>query len=225
MASAVRLLIEEAELDTYTVHIVDDDTTLLRTLGRQLRIAGHEVYLYQDSAGVLAANYNLTRGCFLIDVRMPRTDGLSLLATLRQRNVDLPVVMMSGQPEPETIMRAAKLGASGFLGKPFEEQQLFSAISAAMAEHPFPELRGTVERAVSRIQTLSPRESEVLSAIARGDSHKSIAFELGISARTVEIHSSRMLRRLGVRRLAEAIRLKAIADLAEEASTSSYTTN
>lgn len=167
---------------------------------------------------MLAACYNLQRGCLLIDVRMPRTDGLSLLATLRQRQIDLPAVMMSGQPEPETVMRAAKLGASGFLGKPFEEQQLFIAINAAMAEHSSPELRGAVERAVVRIEMLSRREKEVLYAIARGDSYKSIAFKLGISVRTVEIHSSRMLRRLGVRRLAEAIRLQAIADLAEGAA-------
>ncbi|MDC9822645.1 response regulator [Devosia sp. ZB163] len=205
-------------MKAYTVHVVDDDAAFLRTLGRQLTFAGYEVYLYQESAGVLATNDNLWRGCLLIDVRMPRTDGLSLLAELRQRNVNLPAVMMSGQTEPETVMRAAKLGASGFLGKPFEEQQLFLAIDAAMAEHPTPELRGTVERAVRRIEMLSPRESEVLFALARGDSHKAIAFELGISVRTVEVHSSRMLRRLGLRRLAEAIRLQAIADLAEKSA-------
>jgi two-component system response regulator FixJ len=203
----------------YAVHVVDDDAMLLRTLGRQLKSAGYAVYLHEDPEELLAAHDDdLSSGCILLDVRMPRIDGLSLLAELRHRNVDLPVVMMSGHPEPETVMHAAKLGASGFLGKPFEEQQLFRAINSAMAEHAAPERQGTIERAVRRLEMLSPRESEVLAALARGDSHKTIAFALGISVRTVEIHRSRMLRRLGVRRLAEAIRLRAIADLAEEAA-------
>jgi two-component system, LuxR family, response regulator FixJ len=206
---------EEAGLKAYEVHVVDDDAILLRTLGRQLESAGYAVHLYQDPEALLAPNDDLSQGCLLIDVRMPRTDGLSLLAQLRHRNVDLPVVMMSGRPEPETVMRAAKLGASGFLGKPFKEQHLFSAIDAAMAEHPTPDRQGTIGRAVRRIGMLSRREGEVLTALARGDSHKTIAFDLGISMRTVEIHSARMLRRLGMRRLAEAIRLRAIADLAE----------
>ena len=176
------------------------------------------MHLYQDPTGLLAANGDLSRGCILIDVRMPGTDGLTLLAELRRRNIDLPVVMMSGHPEPETVMHAAKLGAAGFLGKPFEEQQLLRAIDAAMAEHPTPEQERTIDQAVRRINMLSRRESQVLAALARGDSHKAIAFELGLSVRTVEIHSARMLRRLGVRRLAEAIRLRAIADLAGETS-------
>ena len=203
-------------MNAYTVHVVDDDAMLLLALGRQLTSAGYAAHLYQDPARLLAPNTDLSRGCLLIDVRMPGVDGLSLLAALRCRNIDLPVVMMSGYPEPETIMNAAKLGASGFLGKPFKEQQLFHAIDAAMAEHPAPERQRTIERAPRRIAMLSPRESEVLVALARGDTHKTIAFDLGISDRTVEIHSSRMLRRLGVRRLAEAIRLRAIADLAQE---------
>lgn len=203
-------------MNAYQVHVVDDDDVLLRTLGRQLTTAGYAVHLYPGPLQLLAANDNLSSGCLLIDVRMPGVDGLSLLADLRRRNIDLPAVMMSGHAEPETVMKAARLGASGFLGKPFEEEQLYRAIDAAMAEHPTLERQGTIERAVRRIEMLSRRESEVLTLLARGEAHKAIAFALGISVRTVEVHSSRMLRRLGVRHVAEAVRLRAIADLAME---------
>ena len=204
-------------MKTSVVHVVDDDAAVLRSLGRLLRSAGHSASLYASGGDLLGSARSLVDGCVLMDVRMPEMDGLVLIEELRRRAVGLPVILMTGRRDIETAVRAARLGVLRVLEKPFLEEQLFRAIDGATGSsppHPDPRAFGeTVEKAASRIATLSKREREVLTALARGDAQKVIAFDLGISVRTVEVHRARMLRRLGVRNLALAIRLAAIAEL------------
>jgi two-component system response regulator FixJ len=207
------------------VHVIDDDMAVLRSIGRLLRSAGYETFLYDGPYALLSATDTLAEGCILLDFRMPEMDGLTLLQELRLRRVDLPVILMTGHADLGTVTEADRLGAADFLEKPFPEERLFRAIDSAMHEMPANNNSGTYDQAIreaaGRIAALSRREREVLLALARGDAQKTIAYDLGISARTVEIHRARMLRRLGVRNLAEAIRLVAIADLGSNTSTGS----
>jgi two-component system response regulator FixJ len=140
-------------------------------------------------------------------------DGLELQVRLRDLGVDLPVVAMTGDGDVPTAVRAMKSGAYDFLEKPFSEEQLFDAIEAALSDRRARAVNGEATAAAARIAELSPREREVLAALTAGHAQKTIAHELGISVRTVEVHRARMLRRLGTRRLAEAIRLAVMAEL------------
>lgn len=202
------------------VHILDDDKAVLRSLGRLLSLAGHPVRLYDSGAELIAAAATLTEGCILVDLLMPGMNGLALVEELRRRGVVVPAIVMTGQADVEPAMQSSRPGSTEFLEKPFNEEQLLKAIKGL--RRPLAASRGLEARqqiindAAERIAGLSKRERQVLAALARGDAHKVIAYDLGISVRTVEVHSARMLRRLGVPNLAQAIRLSAITELLEE---------
>jgi two-component system response regulator FixJ len=203
----------------YTVHVVDDDAAVRKSLGRLLRIAGYTTRLYDSPHAALAVVPELEDGCLLLDVRMPSMTGLELLDALREAGVTLPVIVMTGLGDVQTAIRAMKGGAAEYLEKPFTEDALFVAIAACAerVEEQLPSLHSPeIDEARTRLAELSPRERQVLVALARGDAQKVIAYDLGISVRTVEVHRARMLRRLGIANLALAIRLVAIDDLAKQ---------
>ncbi len=193
-----------------TIHIVDDDAGLTRSLGRLLRIEGFATVSYDSSLGFISMASNLAPGCVLLDVRMPEMGGLELLARLKSIGQRMPVIMMTGENDIATAVQAMKIGAADFIAKPFDDASLLTAITAALSmatgEPRDPE-------AATRIGSLSPREREVLDGLVAGRPNKVIAYELGLSIRTVEVHRARMLRRLGTRSLAEAIRLAVTAAL------------
>ena len=148
---------------------------------------------------------------------MPGMDGLELLARLGELGIELPVIVVTGHGDVPTAVRAMKAGAVDFIEKPIDETQLFAAIDAALAEKKFAVRDRVVAGATERMALLSPRERQVLEAIAVGRPSKLIAYDLGISVRTVEVHRAHMLDRLGVRNMAEAIRIAVMATLAEPA--------
>lgn len=196
-----------------TVHIVDDDAAVRRSLERLLDSAGLKTVSYEGSAAFLDAAAGLSSGCVLLDLRMPGMDGLELQARLLQLGVSLPVIVMTGQADVPSAVRAMKAGAVDFIEKPHNDEALLSAIEAALARAGRADPDGEAAEARQRIAALSPRERQVLDALVAGRPNKVIAFDLGISVRTVEVHRSRMMERLGVRQLAEAIRLAVTARL------------
>jgi len=148
---------------------------------------------------------------------MPGMDGLELLARLGELAIDLPVIVVTGHGDVPTAVRAMNAGAVDFIEKPIDETQLFAAIDTALAESkPGAQDRAAAE-ATDKMAILSPRERQVLEAIALGRPNKLIAYDLGISVRTVEVHRAHMLDRLGVRNIAEAIRIAVMAALAKPA--------
>jgi two-component system response regulator FixJ len=199
------------------VHVVDDDAAIRRALVRLLRSEGLEAVAYETAQAVLDAGPSLSSGCILLDLQMPGMDGLELLARLGELGVELPVIVVTGHGDVPTAVRAMKAGAVDFIEKPIDETQLFAAIDAALAEKKFAVRERAVAGATERLALLSPRESQVLEAIAIGRPSKLIAYDLGISVRTVEVHRAHMLDRLGVRNMAEAIRIAVMATLAEPA--------
>ncbi len=200
------------------VHLVDDDAAVRAGIGLLLRSAGYAVRSYDSAAAFLHAIAEMPPegpGCVLTDVRMPGMDGIEMLVRLRALHPGLAVVVMTGHGEIAAAVRAMKEGASDFIEKPFDDEVLLAAIAAAIeATPPEPVPRALFDEAARRIAQLSRREREVLDLLVAGQANKAIAHALGLSERTIEVHRARMMNRLGVRSLSEAVRLSVLAQLA-----------
>jgi two-component system response regulator FixJ len=195
------------------VYIVDDDAGVRRSLERLLDSAGLRAQSYESPLAFLDGAVGLSGGCVLLDVRMPEMDGLTLQAWLAKLEVALPVIVITGQGDVQTAVRAMKAGAVDFIEKPYNDEALLNAIETALARTGRPDRAHESGEAKQRIAELTPRERQVLDALVAGHPNKVIAYDLGISVRTVEVHRARMMERLRVRQLAEAIRLSVMAGL------------
>ena len=190
------------------VHLVDDDEAIRRSVGFMLKTSGFHVRTYESGVELLKAAPNLEPGCVLLDIRMPGMDGLETQAALRDKGVTLPVIIMTGHGDVSLAVQAMKAGAVDFIEKPFEKAVLLSAI-----EHGVERLKRSAanqnraDEAAVRLQALTPREREVLDGLAKGLPNKTIAYDLGISPRTVEIHRANVMTKLSVRSLSEALRI------------------
>ena len=194
--------------DLRLVHLVDDDDAIRRSVGFMLKTSGYHVRTYESGVELLKGAPGLEPGCILLDIRMPGMDGLEVQAALRDKGVTLPVIIMTGHGDVSLAVQAMKAGAVDFIEKPFEKAVLLSAI-----DHGVERLRKSAadldraDEAAVRLQALTPREREVLDGLAKGLPNKTIAFDLGISPRTVEIHRANVMSKLGVRSLSEALRI------------------
>ena len=202
-------------LDDRTVHVVDDDPAFLRSMEALLEAAGFAIRAYDSGPAVLEARPQLSGGCMILDVQMPGMNGLELQSRLSELGIRLPMIVMTGQGDIATAVRAMKAGAVDFIEKPFEDDLLLTTIETALATAAGQASRErTIGEAAALTSTLSPRERQVLQGILAGRSSKMIAHDLGISPRTVEVHRAHMLERLGTRSIAKAIRLAVMAGLA-----------
>ena len=196
------------------VYIVDDDPAIRRSLERLLDAVGFRVASYATPTSFLGVADDLAEGCVLLDLRMPEMDGFEVQARLLLVNPDLPVIVVTAQGDVQTAVRAMKAGAVDFMEKPYSDDALIAAIESALKTGAAKGRAHDIAAAALLVDTLSPREREVLDALVAGQPNKVIAFGLGISIRTVEIHRSRMMDRLGVRQLGQAVRLSVLASLA-----------
>ncbi|OSJ30371.1 hypothetical protein BSZ19_24450 [Bradyrhizobium japonicum] len=196
------------------IYVIDDDPAIRRSLERLLDAVGFQVASYATPKAFLDVAGSLVGGCVLLDLRMPEMDGFEVHARLRLINPDLPVIVVTAQGDVQTAVRAMKAGAVDFIEKPYSDDALIAAIESALKTGA--EGRADdIARAAALINTLSPRERQVLDALVAGKQNKVIAFDLGISVRTVEVHRSRMMDRLRVHQFAEAVRLLVLASFAE----------
>lgn len=205
--------------DPKLVHLVDDDESVRRSIGFMLKTSGFQVKAYGSGLDLLKDAKKLGRGCILLDIRMPGMDGLEVQEALKQAGVGLPVIIMTGHGDIPLSVRAMKAGAVDFIEKPFAKTVLLSALEQGFAS--LNRLDASRERAKAanvRLQVLTPREREVLDGLVDGLPNKTIAYDLGISPRTVEIHRANLMTKLQVRSLSEALRL-AFAAQADGAST------
>ena len=196
-----------------TVYILDDDTAVLRSLERLLSSANFEPIAFDDPDQFLTAAKTFKTGCVLLDVRLPGMSGLDVQAQLLKMRNDLAVIVVTGQGDIQTAVRAMKAGAADFLEKPYSDHALLGSIEATFRKEHRPDRDRDIAEAVRRLASLTPRERDVLGGLVAGRPNKLIAYDLGISVRTVEVHRARMMERLGVRQLAEAIRLGVMARL------------
>ncbi len=196
------------------IHLVDDEESVRRSTSFMLRTSGYDVDTYPSGVAFLERVEDARPGCILLDVRMPEMDGIEVQAELSRRGVKLPVIVLTGHGDVGTAVAAMKGGALDFLEKPFERDALVDALErgferleqgdAAVAS------RAEAER---RIALLSPREEDVLRGLVRGHPNKTIAYDLGISPRTVEVHRANAMAKLEARSLSEALRLAFAAGL------------
>ena len=199
--------------DDKLVHLVDDDDSVRRSVGFMLKTSGYRVKSYGSGTELLEEARRLEPGCVLLDIRMPNMDGLEVQQELRNLGISLPVIIMTGHGDIRLSVRAMKTGAIDFIEKPFEKAALLSAI-----EDGFSSLtrsnsgRERSKNASVRLQVLTPRERDVLDGLAKGLPNKTIAYDLGISPRTVEIHRANLMSKLEVRSLSEALRLAFAAE-------------
>lgn len=194
--------------EPYPIYVVDDDDAIRRSLSFMLKTSGYAVRLFDGGHEFLKEATDLPAGCVLLDVRMPDIDGMAVQQELRARGVMLPVVIMTGHGDIDMAVAAMKAGASDFIEKPFEKAALIACIEAAHRQSIA--TRGASARAQeaqARLNILTDRERDVLNGLVEGLPNKSIAYDLGISPRTVEIHRANLMQKLEVKSLAEALRI------------------
>jgi two-component system response regulator FixJ len=193
------------------VHIVDDDAAVRGSLKRLLNSAGVATAAYSSATDFLEAIPDLAPGCILLDVWMPGITGLELQLRLKHLGLALPIIVMTAHGDVQIAVQAMKAGAVDFLEKPFDEDCLFRTIEEAIGRSALIERHREAAQAVQRMAALSRRERQVLDGVVAGKPSKVIAYELGISVRTVEVHRTRISERLGTRRVADAIRIAVLA--------------
>ena len=190
------------------VHVVDDDEAVRRALSSLLRSVGYGIRSHATASEFLNAALPDAAGCIVLDVRMPGVSGLELQEHLNRSDVSLPLVLMSGHGDIPMSVRAMKAGAVDFLTKPFRDQDMLDAVTAAIERD---SARRTAEREVlslrSRFETLSPREQQVMQLVTAGKMNKQIAGELKLSQITVKIHRGAAMRKMGARTLADLVRM------------------
>lgn len=187
------------------LYIVDDDNAVARTVGRAAATIGFAPQIFDSAADFLDKLGELERGCVLLDIRMPGMDGLELLEQLRDRRPGWPVVMLTGHAEVGAAVRSFRSGAVHFLSKPFLKEELLDALREAAEIGRRRQRLAASRQQVEALEKLSKREREVLAAIANGKQSKMIAWELGISVRTVDLHRSNILAKLSARNTSQAV--------------------
>ncbi len=187
------------------IHVVDDDASFRTAIGDLLSACGYRVSLYETAKQLLATPLNGGPACILLDVQMAGMTGPQLQAQLADLGCQLPIVFLSAHGDIPTTVSTIKAGAEDFLTKPATKEQLLEAIQRAFARYEKILARENQSSVLqSLFAKLTPREQEVFALLVRGKPHKQIAYELGISDRTVKLHRHQLMQKLQVRSLAEA---------------------
>jgi two-component system, LuxR family, response regulator FixJ len=199
--------------DNAIVHLVDDDEDVRRALAFLLGTAGLAVRVYESANALLDKLDRPQSGCIVSDVRMPGIDGIQLLQHLKAKNVTLPVIIMTGHADVALAVGAMKAGAVDFIEKPFSDEVLLVAIEGALARQGKPGEPDSQAAAPvrSRIASLSEREKQVLDGLLAGHPNKTIAYDLGISPRTVEVHRASVMKKMACASLSELVRMTLLA--------------
>ena len=197
-----------------TVFIVDDDEGIREGLGLLLETVGQPYESYSSAIEFLDAYDPSKGGCLVLDIRMPRMSGLELQEKLNEKASQLPIIFITGHGDIPMAVDAMRHGALDFIRKPFREQDLLDRINEAL-EYDAGKRKVLRDRedVLERLSLLSDRESEVFHRVAAGDMNKVIGFDLGISERTVEVHRSQVMKKLGVRTLAQLVRFEIDTEL------------
>lgn len=190
------------------VHVVDDDVAVRKSLAFLLASEGLPVRLHESASAFLDGLPGLEAGCIVTDVRMPGIDGIELIRRLKARSIALPVIVMTGHADVPMAVEAMKEGAVDFLEKPFGDEVFLAAVRSALARQERNSHHGLqVAEIQGRFDALSEREKQVLDGLVAGKANKVIAYDLGISPRTVEIYRANVMAKMQAKSLSELVRL------------------
>ncbi|MET0688741.1 MAG: response regulator FixJ [Methyloceanibacter sp.] len=190
------------------VHIVDDDAAVRQSLAFMLNAAGLAVRVYESPAAFLDGLAEAQSGCLVTDIRMPEMTGLELLRRLRDKGCLIPAIVITGHGDVPLAVEAMKAGAIDFIEKPFEEAAILKAVKNALEQG---EEGGEAQAVVARVALLSERERQVLDGLIAGHPNKTIAYDLGISPRTVEVYRANVMTKMQAKSLSELVRLAILA--------------
>lgn len=196
-----------------TVYVVDDNAAVRRFLSGLIRSVGLRVETYATAQEFLDAYEAGSPGCLLLDIRMPGMSGLELQAELERREIDLPVIILTGHGDVKVAVHAMKAGAVDFIEKPFNNELLLHGLQKAIADS----LRSGGARLrrqeiLQRVETLTNRERQVLDIVAAGETNKGVARRLGISEKTVEIHRAKVMEKMQAKSLAELVKMAGVLE-------------
>jgi two-component system response regulator FixJ len=196
------------------VYIVDDEEAVRDSLALLLESKGYVVESFGSARAFLAAAPSLPIGCLIVDIRMPEMDGLELQEELRTRMLGFPMIVITGHADVPLAVRAMKAGAVDFIEKPFASETILDSLGGALSRLAAPNERDPAAAAAAeKLALLSPREREVLAGLLAGLPNKSIAYDLEISPRTVEIYRARVMGKMEARSLSELIRIALVAGM------------
>jgi two-component system, LuxR family, response regulator FixJ len=196
------------------VYVVDDDEAIRRSLAFLLRTAGLPSRTFESAEIFLAEARDLAAGCVISDVRMPGIDGIELVRRLTEMGLPLATIVITGHGDIALAVEAMKAGAADFIEKPFKDEVLLAAVQKALnAESRAAQDDGDKQRYQAAFAGLSRREREVLEQVVVGKTSKVIAYDLGISPRTVEVYRAGMMMKTGAKSLSELVRMALLAGL------------
>jgi len=201
------------------VHVIDDDHAARDSLSFLLRTAKIDVHTYESAPAFLAAIKTLPLGCIITDVRMPEMTGIELLRRLRESGNDVPVIVITGHGDIPLAVEAMKFGAVDFFEKPYDDESMVAAVRSALNRH-----EGVAQKQAQRsilderLATLSNRERQVLEGLVAGKPNKIIAFDHGISPRTVEVYRANVMSKMQASSLSELVRMALIAGILNDGS-------
>jgi two-component system response regulator FixJ len=196
------------------VHIIDDDEAVRDVLAFQLGSAGIDVRTYESAAGFLKVAPTVHAGCIITDVRMPELSGIDLLRRLRELKVAAPVIVITAHGDIPLAVEAMRMGAINFLEKPFDDDVLLASVRSALETGNQDRTRQAERNSIqSRIAALSNRELDVLQGLVAGRANKQIAYDLGISARTIENYRANLMIKMQAATLSDLVRMALIAGM------------
>jgi FixJ family two-component response regulator len=200
---------------SFTTYLVDDDPGVLKALSRIMRTAGYDSRGYSSAQDFLREHDPSVPGCAILDLTMPGLDGLELQQQLADESIERPIIFLTGRGDIPTSVRAMRAGAVDFLTKPVRREQLLTAIARAEeVDTKAREARIKRQSIECRLANLTPREREVMMHVVAGRLNKQIAVSLGTVEKTVKVHRGRMMAKLGVRSVADLVRLTQQAGIA-----------
>lgn len=198
------------------VHVIDDDDSAREALEFLIDCAGMKVRSYESAVGFLEGVADMEHGCIVTDVRMPEMSGVELIGRLKTLGVTDPVIVITGHADVPMAIQAMKAGVADFLEKPFSDDAILGAVRSALARQVGREEADAEREAIkARIATLSQRESEVMEGLVEGHANKAIAYDLSISARTVEVYRANVMTKMKAGSLSELVRMVTIARLSQ----------
>jgi two-component system response regulator FixJ len=193
--------------DTRTVHLIDDDEAVREALTILLTEAGFTVRSHKSGTDFLDQLASIAPGCIVSDIRMPGIDGLELQQRLNESQIKLPLIFITGHGDVQMAVQAMRNGAVNFIEKPFDDATLIDAIELAFQSPQMASTAPVTAEIKERMNTLTPREKEVLTCLIAGKLNKIMAFELDMSVRTVEVHRARIMQKMQAHSLSELVRM------------------